>query len=251
MTATYDPIAAGYDRRYALHDYPGIRAALLEVVAGINAASVLEVGCGTGRWLALLAAAGCRVAGIDPSRAMLTRAPAEARGDLRAGVGETLPWSDGSFDVVLYVNALHHCTDPSQAIREAARVLRSGGTLLSIGLDPHERRDRWFVYDFFPEALTLDLERFASRSQRMAWLEAAGLVDVVVHPVEIMSVSTSVDEATRDGVLEQSFTSQLTALSAAEYAAGLRRIRAAGQKDDAFRLVAELTLYGTAARKPL
>ena len=55
--ANYDAIAAGYDRRYALHEYAGVRDALLRFVAEpAPAGAVVEVGCGTGYWLSLLEA---------------------------------------------------------------------------------------------------------------------------------------------------------------------------------------------------
>jgi hypothetical protein len=70
-------------------------------------------------------------------------------------------------------------------------------------LDPHEKRDRWFVYDFFPETLQLDLKRFPSLSRRSAWIEAAGLSGIAVRPVELLRSSSSFDDLLRDGVLEQ------------------------------------------------
>lgn len=251
MTVRYDAIANAYNRRYELHDYPGIRSALLGAVGSAEHRRVLEVGCGTCKWLAVLAQAGCEIAGIDPSKEMLRRAPQAANGDLREGVAEALPWSDDSFDVVFYINALHHFVEPELALREASRVLRPGGTLMSIGLDPHEEGDRWFVYDFFPETLQLDRTRFPSRTRRAAWIEAAGLTGIAVRPVELLRSSSSFDELLRAGALEQSYTSQLTALSADQYSAGMLRMRETAQRDGAFRFVSNLTLYATEATKPV
>ena len=211
---------------------------------------VLEVGCGTGKWLAELASAGCGVAGVDPSAEMLRRAAAEVKGSLCRGSAESLPCRSASFDAVFYVNAFHHFATPESALGETFRVLRPGGKLLSIGLDPHEGTGPWYVYEFFPETLALDLARFPSRARRTRWMEAAGFRNIDVRVAERLSSSRSFEEAIHDGVLEPSFTSQLRALSRAEYSAGVERIRCAAGKDPAFRLRAELTIYATEARKP-
>jgi ubiquinone/menaquinone biosynthesis C-methylase UbiE len=72
MTAVnYDEVAREYDRRYELHDYPGIRLSIVTRIEGTRRPRVLEVGCGTGKWLRLLASVGCEVAGVDPSDEML------------------------------------------------------------------------------------------------------------------------------------------------------------------------------------
>jgi ubiquinone/menaquinone biosynthesis C-methylase UbiE len=246
----YDQIASRYDRRYALHDYPGLRATIRCAIAGLKSPRVLEVGCGSGQWLRLLASEGCEVAGLDRSEQMLRRAAAEADGDLRVGVADALPWTELSFDLVLYVNAFHHFEAPEAALREAFRCLRPGGTLLSVGLDPHERAGRWYVYDFFPGTLAFDLARFPSRARRTTWLETAGFEGVSVRVAEQLQSSRSFEDAIRDGILERSFTSQLTALTRGEYQSGLERIRSAADKDAAFRIEADLTLYATEAYKP-
>ena len=78
------------------------------------------------------------------------------------GTAERLPWADASFDRVFCVNALHHFFDARAFVTECRRVLRAGGGLLTIGLDPHTGLDRWWVYDFFPAALEADRQRYAS-----------------------------------------------------------------------------------------
>jgi len=83
-------------------------------------ASVLDVGCGDG-WLAALIARNrpdVRMAGIDVLKRPETRIP------VREFDGNTIPYKDGSFDAILFVDVLHHTTDPMVLLREARRVAR-------------------------------------------------------------------------------------------------------------------------------
>lgn len=245
----YNDVASTYDRRYELHDYPGTGTTILRAIEGVERPRVLEVGCGTGHWLQLLAKRGCEVAGLDASAEMLRRAAIAVDGDLRHGSAERLPWSDASFDLVLYVNAVHHFPAPEAALLEAFRVLSTGGRVLSIGLDPHEQRDRWYVYDYFPTTLPLDRTRFPSRDRRRQWFQTAGFTDVRVSVAEHLQSSSSVDDALRDGTLAPSFTSQLTSLSPGDYADGMLRVRSAARADPTLRLVVDLRLYATEGTK--
>jgi SAM-dependent methyltransferase len=247
----YDDVARAFDRRYELYDYEGIRRSLIAFVSDREHPRVLEVGCGAGKWLTLLASEGCDVAGLDPSDEMLAIARGRVNGDLRRGTAEALPWEDASFDRVIYVNALHHFVDPPRALEEAWRVLRPGGRLLSIGLDPHQGAGRWYVYGYFPEALTADLVRFPSRELRESWLVGAGFADVAVRVAEHLQFAVPYAQATQDGVLERSFTSQLGVLSPDEYAAGMQRVREAARQDPLLALEVDLKLYATEATRPV
>ena len=250
MPTNYDAVAPAYDRRYELYEYSGIRSAIASVIQPAAGVRVLEVGCGTGKWIAELAASGCDVAGLDPSEEMLARAREVVAGDLRVGTAERLPWDASTFDAVVWVNALHHFSEPVAAIQEAFRVLRPRGVLLSFGLDPHVSNDRWYVYDFFPPSLAYDRDRYPSAEARTGWLQAAGFSDIAVSVGERVKTSMSLVEAEPAGVLERSFTSQFDALSESEYRAGRNRIEAAAQHDSSFRLVADLVIFVTTATKP-
>ena len=65
----YDEIAQVYDQRYVGTDYRGVEETLSGLVRGREC--VLEVGCGTGRWLDRMRGWGCAVVGLDPSTQML------------------------------------------------------------------------------------------------------------------------------------------------------------------------------------
>lgn len=100
----------------------------------LQGARVLDVGCGDGSLVRLLARQGAEVTGLDPSEGQLSRAraaePAADECFLRA-VAESLPFIDGIFDAVIFFNALHHVPVESQApaLAEAARCLKAGGLL--------------------------------------------------------------------------------------------------------------------------
>ena len=97
---------------------------------------VFELGCGGGLNLSLIDPARITsFAGLDPSAALLedTRRAAVERGlaaDIRAGVGEAIPFADASFDTVVTTFTLCSVQDQAQVLREIRRVLRPGGTAL-------------------------------------------------------------------------------------------------------------------------
>jgi ubiquinone/menaquinone biosynthesis C-methylase UbiE len=96
---------------------------------------VLEIGCGVGAVSAFLATHNAvHVVGIDqdPEQveyARRTHAPSER---LSFGVGDAsqMAFDEGTFDLVLSVNVLHHVPEWRGAIAEIARVLRPGGSYL-------------------------------------------------------------------------------------------------------------------------
>jgi SAM-dependent methyltransferase len=96
-------------------------------------AVILDLGCGDGSALAVAARQNPahRFAGIDWSGDALRRAQALGLTVLRAGVtAPGLPVADGAADVVIMSELIEHLVDPDEAVAEARRVLRPGGSLL-------------------------------------------------------------------------------------------------------------------------
>jgi len=83
-------------------------------------ASVLDVGCGDGELTAALASArdDIQIQGVD----VLVRPDSTVR--VTKFDGQALPFDNGQFDVVLFVDVLHHTDDPLVLLREASRVAR-------------------------------------------------------------------------------------------------------------------------------
>lgn len=84
-------------------------------------ASVLDIGCGDGTIASLIARLrpDISIQGVE----FLVRP--ECKIECRAFDGTSLPFPDGSFDVCLFVDVLHHTQGPAILLREAVRVSRS------------------------------------------------------------------------------------------------------------------------------
>lgn len=118
------------------------RLALIEAASIGPGRRVLDVGCGSGEFLGILARTGAEVAGIDPAPGMLDLARRSVpSADIRQGDFTGLPWSDASFDVVTAINALQFADEMALALREAARVLRRGGRIGIANWAEAERND--------------------------------------------------------------------------------------------------------------
>lgn len=108
----------------------------LALVVAPSPENVLDVGCGTGQLLRLLAARVPRaraLVGVDPAQGMIDVAEKSAADDrLRflLGTSEHLEFSDASFDLVVSTTSFDHWADRRKGLDECARVLRPGGHLV-------------------------------------------------------------------------------------------------------------------------
>lgn len=99
---------------------------------------VLEVACGTGQGLGLLAAAANSVAAgdISPSMVAQVRAHYGDRVDVRVMDATDLPFGAECFDVVVIFEAIYYLPDVPAFLAEARRILRPGGDLLIATANP-------------------------------------------------------------------------------------------------------------------
>lgn len=114
---------------YARHR-AGFPPLLVERLGELARGRALDLGTGTGTLARLLAAKGCRVIALDPSRDMLAQARRLAPTlDHLAARAEQVPLRDGSLDLVTAGQCWHWFDRPAAA-REARRLLRPGGALV-------------------------------------------------------------------------------------------------------------------------
>ena len=121
-----------------LHHEIADRTARLVAAGGEPPAAVLDVGCGTGELLRLLARqypTAEQLVGVDPAPSMIeVAATAADDGRLRfsSGVAEHLPFPDGTFGLVVSTTSFDHWADQQAGLRECARVLAPGGHLILV-----------------------------------------------------------------------------------------------------------------------
>jgi SAM-dependent methyltransferase len=222
----YDQIAPNFDHRYTTGRYENIRIALRAFVTSSRPEYTLEVGCGTGYWLSALCELLPHAYGLDYSFEMLQKAQNRGlAGKMIRATAEIIPFHAATFDLIFCVNAIHHFDRSEYFIVEARRLLRPGGTLAVLGMDPHHGCDNWCIYDYFPETKPTDLARYPSSGQITDAMIRAGF-DRAEYDVVCRWSHALVGEAVlQDPELQRRGCSQMALLTDEQYARGIERIR--------------------------
>jgi ubiquinone/menaquinone biosynthesis C-methylase UbiE len=136
--AAFDDRARSYDQgwRGRLHHAISNRTAALAAATVAAPQRVLDVGCGTGYLIRVLAGHYPRaqeLAGVDAASNMIQAAKSltdDERLTFVTGVAEQLPYADASMDLVVSSTSFDHWSDQGAGLAECARVLRPGGHLV-------------------------------------------------------------------------------------------------------------------------
>lgn len=178
---------------------------------------MLDIGCGTGRFLAQLTEV-AKAWGVDASPEMLevARSRVGAAG-LKLGSAEELPFKDGWFErATMWLVA--HLVDRPRAFTEAARVLEPGGRFAVATFDP-SYFDEFWLNELFPSMEAADRERFPTAKELDAQLRGAGLEPRLLRLSQTGSLA-------REHALERirgKHISTFDLISDEEYEAGLAR----------------------------
>jgi len=139
-------VRAGYDRWAAVYErddnpmLPMEAQVVASVLPDVRGLDVIDLGCGTGRHAARLAAAGARVTAVDFSEGMLAEARARPGAEgVRFVVHDLhvpLPFANASFDVAVSGLVVEHLADLPAFFGQAHRVLRPGGVGVVSAMHP-------------------------------------------------------------------------------------------------------------------
>ena len=133
---------------------------------------MLDIGCGTGRFLAQLAPL-AKAWGVDASPEMLDVARRRAGvAGLKLGTAEQLPFKDGWFErAAMWLVA--HLVDRPAAFAEARRVLAADGRFAVATFDP-SYFDAFWLNELFPSMEAADRERFPTGAELDETFREAG-----------------------------------------------------------------------------
>lgn len=125
----------------------------------VHSKKLLDIGCGTGRYIEALNRCGANAIGIDRSPHQIE----QAKKIIQAVVGNAtnLPFSNASFDICCMIMMIHQLGEEERhkAIMEAHRVLVPGGFLFIKTCSKDDLKKRT-MNRFFPQALVNDLTRY-------------------------------------------------------------------------------------------
>lgn len=150
-------------------------------LASLEGKSVLEVGCGMGRFLEVVAEAGAQAVGVDISAAVNA---AQANLGNRPNVSIVqadvfrLPFAPESFDLIYSIGVLHHTPDTRKAFLRLPSLLKAGGR---IAIWVYGSQLRWFVVSDLLRPITSRLPKRALLSMCRiaiplgAWQKKSGI----------------------------------------------------------------------------
>lgn len=95
--------------------------------------TVIDIGCGSGRWIKYLDGRYKKVVGLDPSKAIFAAdkllGPNE-KVELVQASTDHIPFPESSFDFAYSLGVLHHIPDTEKALQDSVKMVRSGGYFL-------------------------------------------------------------------------------------------------------------------------
>jgi len=152
-----------------------------------NIQTVLDLGCGTGRFVEPLRNFfNAFVYGVDPSEKMLSEAKANTKSEnvsYLKGSAEQIPLPDNTIDLIFLSMTYHHLRDVKKAVLEMKRVLKPGGYVV-IRNATKEDIKQLELFNFFPKAKQIELERMPDMQSMSALFQENNFKQIVVKTIK-------------------------------------------------------------------
>jgi ubiquinone/menaquinone biosynthesis C-methylase UbiE len=187
--------------------------------------TILDLGCGTGRFSPALATRfNAKVIGLDPSRKMLDQARSRRNHSgvfYVCGNGEAIPLLPNTVDLIFISMVFHHFKKPQQLARECARILKkSSRVFLRTGCC--ESISKYPYVPYFPASRALLEQRLPSLQSQQFIFNAAALKTVESGVVTQQIASSYSEYADK---LSTKADSVLISLNDEEFEAGIEAVR--------------------------
>ena len=209
-------------------------------VDGRPICTILDLGCGTGRFSEGLASRfHAHVVGVDPSEKMLDQARRKRQVNsvhYERGMAEAIPLVDRAVDMIFMSMSFHHFRDPEQAAWECRRVLRDKGSVV-VRTGTREQIPSYPYVPFFPGTRSMLEDLLPDRPRLCAVFETAGFRCVgwqVVTQAIAPSWTAYADKLSAGG------DSVLARLTENELASGLDAIRRHGDTPEGRPVVEQI-----------
>jgi SAM-dependent methyltransferase len=245
----YSKIADTYNKRYSENYLVNIEKEINEIISTNNYKSILEAGCGTGRWISSLEGDDKNIFGLDYSFDMM-KIPKRNKLSFNLINADAVqfPFKYNFFDLIFCVNAIHHFPDKGKYIAECKRTLTSKGTIAVFGVDPNIDKD-WYVYDYFDSVYENDLKRFPSLESLKEILAAERFTGIEIKIIEEVHHKKTGREVLDDPFLNKNHSSQLANLSDEEYQKGIDKIKNQIEKNPETVFTTSVIFYLVSAKK--
>jgi ubiquinone/menaquinone biosynthesis C-methylase UbiE len=205
--------------------------------------TILDLGCGTGRFTEDLAVRfDAEVVGIDPSRKMLEQAKRKrkhSRVRYQMGRAEEIPLKNNCVDLIFISMVFHHFDNPTLAVRECRRVLRHAGTAF-LRAGTQERISAYPYVQFFPESVPLLKECLATGAAIREVFESAGFRAVVS---DVVMQEIAPNYALYAEKLSAGADSILARLSPRAFEAGMIALRSHAARTENLAVVEPIDLF--------
>ncbi len=109
--------------------------AVEQILPDVNGMTVLDLGCGEGRYSRILQSKGATVTGIDPVSEFIRHARSrDPESTYLEGIAESIPCEDSCFDLVMSYLSIVDIVDLESASAEISRVLKPNGTVVVVNI---------------------------------------------------------------------------------------------------------------------